>query len=278
MSATLLIHKLCRQCSLLRALSSGILASMMLAAPLYGGNDLAQPKKPRKFAAPVKHTATEPQATPLTKAPSLRLSPLPHVLYPYIMPDENGLALEADPDEHQLILQIRIEGPIGHDQLASAYAVEQALYQLDNAPLNSFKLAGVLLLMDTPGGSCFEGNTIYLALQEFKNRHAVPMVAFIGSECLSAGVMICAACDKVYMAPTSFTGGVGVIMGPLFNYSEGLERIGIRAKTITSAKGKDKANAYRPWEEDEFQLYQRFADINYQHFIDRITRARPTVM
>ncbi len=261
--------------ALLRTAICALLATGVLASPIFGGNDLARPKKQRQITTPDRSAPPAARLDLRPKTARVRLSPLPNILYPYIMPDENGLALEADPDSHQLILQMRIEGHIGENEAASALAIGQMLYQAENVPLNRFKLAALLLLVNTHGGEAFEATRIYEMLKEFKARHNIPVYAFVGSWCMSGGVMISAACDEIYMAPGTLIGSIGVVQGPFFNYTEGMERLGIYSNTLVSVEGKDRGNSYRKWTENEFASHEFTIEQVYQHFIASVIQARP---
>lgn len=76
---------------------------------------------------------------------------------------------------------------------------------------DSRDIKGVVLRIDSPGGSAVLVEEIYLALSQL--RAAKPVVTTVDRMALSGGYYIGVASDYFYVKPTSFVGNIGVRMG-----------------------------------------------------------------
>lgn len=173
------------------------------------------------------------------------------------------------------ILQIDIKGVIGLSRKVTGDEIRRLLAESQDGDLKSGQVKAILLNIDTPGGTVDDSNQIYQLLKEYKARFNTPIIAYVPGMCASGGMYIACAADKIYGASTSITGSVGVIMGPAFNVSKLMEKVGIEAATLTAGEGKDELNPFRPWRPDEEETIQNVVDAGYQCFVDIVAKARP---
>jgi protease-4 len=80
-----------------------------------------------------------------------------------------------------------------------------------NYALNAPDIKGVVLAINSPGGSASAGHDIYF--QILKLREEKPVVASVDIGAFSAAYQIAVAANEIYGKPASFVGNVGVIMG-----------------------------------------------------------------
>jgi signal peptide peptidase SppA len=197
-------------------------------------------------------------------------------------PDKGELILQPDADGNRtllsdtapVILKFNIHGIIG-DGHTTLEKVEQALLDAQEAPLKKDRIKGVLLHINTPGGVAYEADGIYLALKAFKAKHKVPIYAYVDGICASGGVFVSAAADQIYASDSSVVGSVGVILGPVFNFYETMEKVGMKSRTFMDGKDKDMLNPFRPWKENEAQSIQDIVSSHYQRFVHVVTSERP---
>lgn len=190
-----------------------------------------------------------------------------------VEPDANGQKLTASATA-PIILKIDISGIVGAGKLTTSEI--QALLQDSREGLfKNDRVKGVLLTIDTPGGSVTDSNGIYEALKLYKQRYRVPIYAFVDGTCASGGMYISSAADKIYASPISIIGSVGVILGPVFNFNKLMENWGIQTKTIS--KGKDKAmlNPFTVWKPNEDASLHAITEYLYSEFINIVLAARP---
>jgi protease-4 len=88
----------------------------------------------------------------------------------------------------------------------------------------------VVLYVDSPGGSAFASEVIR---QEVENLQASgkPVVAVMSSAAASGGYWISAGADKIYAAPATITGSIG-IFGMFFTFENTLDYLGIHTDGV----------------------------------------------
>lgn len=64
-------------------------------------------------------------------------------------------------------------------------------------------------------------------------------------------------------------------MGPTFNFSDALSKVGISSLTLTEGKDKDALNPFRPWKPAEEASLQAILSSLYQRFVSIVSSARP---
>lgn len=192
-------------------------------------------------------------------------------LSPIALPNPEGRILTSNRD-NPLILQVDINGVIGAKGLTCKDIADQLIASQEGL-LSSGKIKGILLAINSAGGSAFDSDGIYRLLIEYKERHKVPIFAMVDGLCASGGVYISCAADKVYASQTSSIGSVGVIARD-FNYSKLAKAIGIEGYTLFEGRGKDEFNPWRPWKEDEGQNRRRLISHFYQRFVNIVAKGR----
>lgn len=173
-----------------------------------------------------------------------------------------------------VILCLDIAGIVGLGDLS----YEKIQASLDDAQSSlGTRIKGVLIHLSTPGGIAFDGASIYTALKEFKAKNNIPMYAYAEDLCASAGVYIASAADKIYTSPYVTYGNIGVRMGPAFNLSGTMDKLGIQSLTLTQGKDKDALNPYRPWQPNEQDFFMPSLKEEYERFINVVLASRPSL-
>lgn len=197
--------------------------------------------------------------------------------------DKSTMKISADADWNQkllsdttpVILRIDVTGIIGTPHLTDK-KIKQLLVNSRTGALANNRVKGVLLYVNTPGGTSDDSAAIYRHLKTYKEKFNVPIYAYSNGMCASGGMYIISAADKFYTSPNSIVGSIGVRMGtPRFNVSEVLARHQIQSLTIIAGKDKDMLNPFRPWKEGEADNIQQVIDSEYEQFVSVVTEARP---
>lgn len=175
-----------------------------------------------------------------------------------------------------VILQINVHGVIGDPNAGvDATKVKNMLIESRTGTLKGDRVKGILLHMNTPGGTVVDSDNIYRMIKQYKQQYQVPVFAYVDGLCASGGMYVSCSADKVYAGPSSIIGSVGVIIGPFFNVIEGLKSIGIKSQTITEGLDKDMMSPFRAWKEDENASLKAVTAYFYRQFVDIVTTARP---
>nr|WP_279326559.1 signal peptide peptidase SppA [Bacillus kexueae] len=132
---------------------------------------------------------------------------------------------------------------------------------------------GILIRVNSPGGGVVESAEIHKKLIEMKEEYDKPIYVSMGTIAASGGYYISTAADKVYAAPDTMTGSLGVIMQGI-NYAELAENYGVKFETIKSGAYKDIMSPTREMTEEERKIMQQMVDNAYDGFVDVIVKGR----
>lgn len=135
------------------------------------------------------------------------------------------------------------------------------------------RLAGVILRINSPGGTVTASDIINHDILEFKKRKKVPVTACIIGTGASGGYYVAAAADSIIAHPTAITGSIGVIMMK-FNVEGLMGKIGVEEQTVKSGDKKDIMSPFRRATPEEVALGQEIIDQLYARFLD-VVMARP---
>lgn len=188
------------------------------------------------------------------------------------LPDANGNREISSVSP--VILQMNIHGVIGDPKGVNTRNIENILLDSRTNDFKNDRVKGILLHMNTPGGTVVDSDNIYRMLRQYKARYKVPVFAYVDGLCASGGMYISSAADQVYAGPAGIIGSVGVIIGPFFNVVDALNKIGIVSKTITEGLDKDMMTPFRPWKPDEDASLKEVTAYLYDQFVDIVTSAR----
>src|SRR3990167_1649845 len=202
---------------------------------------------------------------------------IPEMTTLHVLPDAEGNRTLV-PLNSPAILQINIHGVIGDPKNGiDSEKAESIFLDSRDGLLQNDRVKAILIHFDTPGGAVVDADNIYQMLKEYKTKYKIPVYAYVDGLCASGGMYIASATDKVFAGPASVIGSVGVLMGPFFNISDTLGKIGIQAKTFTRGIDKDMMSPIRPWKEGEDASLQAIMTYLYNRFVNVVTYARPNL-
>lgn len=174
------------------------------------------------------------------------------------------------------ILELEINGVIGSPEL-NQQTIESILVESRENSLADDRVKGILLHINSPGGTMNDADGIFRALLEYKERHKVPIIAYTDGICASGGMYVACAADEIYSAPTTLVGSIGVISPPFLNVVDLMNKVGVSALTLSQGKGKDELNPLRTWGKDEDKQVQEIIQHYYADFVNLITTYRPKI-
>ncbi len=192
-----------------------------------------------------------------------------------ILPDLNGhreYLLSSSP----ALLRINIHGIIGELGM-NAETIENILLNSHTAPLSGNRVKGILLHINTPGGTITDADNIYRMLKSYKETYKTPIYAYVDGMCASGGMYIASCADHIFASPPSVIGSIGVVIGPFFNVSKAMQSLGIESETLTQGIDKDMLNPFRTWRENEDASLRAILAFLYGQFVDIVTTNRPQV-
>lgn len=152
-------------------------------------------------------------------------------------------------------------GTIGGDSTA----------QLLRKARNNDNVKAVVLRVDSPGGSAFASEIIRQEVDLLKAA-GKPVVASMGTYAASGGYWISAPADKIYAAPSTITGSIG-IFGMMMTFEDSLSKLGI----YTDGVGTTDIAGFGPTQpltDGMAQLFQLSINKGYQDFITLVAENR----
>ena len=176
------------------------------------------------------------------------------------------------------IAKIKVVGSIGggsnnYYSSDSAYHHDWTLQTIDTL-IEDENNRGVFLWLDTPGGTVYESDELYLKLIEYKEKTGRPVYSYMGSMAASGGYYVAAASDEILANRNTWTGSIGVTLGTLFDVSGFLEEHGIRTETITSGRNKAMGSYYEPMTSEQKEIFQSLVDDAYEQFVAIVAEGR----
>ena len=134
-------------------------------------------------------------------------------------------------------------------------------------------IVGIIVRINSPGGTVTATDTIYHELMQFKKRADVKIIACLTGLATSGGYYVASAADEIVAHPTSITGGIGVI-AVKFTVDKFLSKIGIEQETIKSADKKDLWSPLRPSTSEEREIIQTIVNNLHERFVEVVLAGR----
>jgi len=133
---------------------------------------------------------------------------------------------------------------------------------------------GIILRMNTPGGSPVQSWYIYDEIRRIKKENPdLPLFAVVLDTCASGGYFIAAATDKIFVSKSSIIGSIGVVMNG-FGFVESMKKFGIERRLMIAGKNKGLFDAFSPLKTAEQKHLQSMLDDIHQQFIDAVREGR----
>ena len=167
---------------------------------------------------------------------------------------------------------VMISGVGGDLQGGKGDPVTLFVEKLDRAAADK-KVRAVVIRINSPGGSVAATDSMYHALQQFRQKTGKPVIAMFIEVAASGGYYLACASDGIVAQPGSVTGSIGTIMHTV-NFSGTLNKIGVSTVTIKSGQMKDMGSFFRKMGEKERQLFQQIIDEFYAGFVDVVEAGR----
>lgn len=162
-------------------------------------------------------------------------------------------------EQHAAVIDIT--GPIAADASASADNIVQAL---ENA-YDEKKVKGIILRIDSPGGSPVQASYVFNALQRLKSKRSdVKVYAVCVDLCASAAYYIAAGADEIYANPSSMVGSIGVLYNG-FGFVGLMNKFGAERRLLTAGKNKGFLDPFLPRDPNqEAQLKKMLEEVHIQ--------------
>ena len=172
---------------------------------------------------------------------------------------------------------LEVNGVMGQEGYGEPYSQSYLLDHIDMMMADSYN-RGMILSVNTPGGSVYDIDELYLKIMEYKEKTGRPVYTYMRDMAASGGYYIAAGTDKIYANRNTWTGSIGVTVGTFMDASEFLNKMGIKTVTITAGANKAMGSATEPMTEEQKAIFQGLVDDAYEQFTGIVAEGRDMEM
>jgi protease-4 len=164
---------------------------------------------------------------------------------------------------------VEIEGEIGPKGEASAEFIVAAA----KAAFEDAGAQGVVLLINSPGGSPVQAGIINDELKRLKAIYKKPLYAVVEESCASAAYYIAVSADRIYVDKASIVGSIGVLMEG-FGFVGLMDKLGVERRLLTAGENKGFLDPFSPQTERHREHAQEMLNQIHRQFIDVVRSGR----
>jgi protease IV len=168
---------------------------------------------------------------------------------------------------HTALVDVR--GPIAPDTEASAELLVGALKQA----FEDAGARGVVLRINSPGGSPVQAGIVYDEIVRLKALHQKKVYAVVEESAASGAYYIAAAADEIYADKASIVGSIGVLMDS-FGFTGTMEKLGVERRLMTAGGNKGIGDPFSPLNPTHKAHLQGTLDQIHQQFIAVVKEGR----
>lgn len=164
---------------------------------------------------------------------------------------------------------IRLDGMIMAGKDFSAEKVVPLL----NKAFRDKTAKGVVLLINSPGGSPVQASIIHDKIVELKKEYDKKVIV-VGEDALASGAyLVATAADKIYVNDDTLTGSIGVIMSG-FGFQDAIQKLGITRRVFTSGDNKDRLDPFKALDQQDIEKVHNLLNEVHQSFIKDVEEGR----
>jgi protease IV len=165
---------------------------------------------------------------------------------------------------------VNLKGVIAQEGDASAENVISALQEA----FKDDKTAGVILRVNSPGGSPVQSGIIYDEIRRLRGKYPEkPLHVVVEDVCASGGYFVAAAADKIFVNRASVVGSIGVLMDG-FGFTGAMDKLGVERRLLTAGENKGFLDPFSPQESRHREHAQVLLDDIHKQFIEVVRRGR----
>jgi protease IV len=165
---------------------------------------------------------------------------------------------------------IEVNGVISPGSDASAERINSAL----QAAFKDKNTQGVVVRINSPGGSPVQAQTIYGEMRRLRKKHPdIPLYAVVEDVCASGGYFVAVGADRIYVAKSSIVGSIGVLMNG-FGFTGLMDKLGVERRLITAGDNKGMLDPFSPLDEKDLKHARQMVDDIHQQFIGVVREGR----
>jgi len=164
---------------------------------------------------------------------------------------------------------VDLQGVISSDE-ASA---DNVIGSLQSA-FEDKKTKGVILRINSPGGSPVQAGQIYDEIKRLRALHpSIPLYAVVDDICASGGYYVAAGADKIFVDKASLVGSIGVLMDG-FGFTETMQKLGVERRLLTAGENKGFLDPFSPTDPKQQAFAKQMLEEIHGQFIAVVREGR----
>ena len=170
---------------------------------------------------------------------------------------------------------VRLNGVIasGSKFLGSSNLSLESLEKQIERACSGKKIAGVALIINSPGGSPVQSALISERIIELSKKNNIPVFAFVEDVAASGGYWLACAADEIFVMPASIVGSIGVISAG-FGFVEVIKKIGVERRVFSKGENKGMLDPFQPQNSDDVKVITDLQEEIHQQFKDWVSTRR----
>jgi protease-4 len=181
------------------------------------------------------------------------------------------------PGSKDKVLVVEVLGTVTTTAMRDLFPKQGTVERLDSVLEIAKKdknLKGIILKIDSPGGTIAASDLVYKEIMNFKAEQKIPVVACVTGMGTSGGYMAALSADRIIAVPSSMVGNVGVLL-PSISLEGLMDKLGIRNQTLTSGKLKDSGSPLRDMTSEDRAVLEGIVKEFQEDFLAKVKKHRP---
>lgn len=164
---------------------------------------------------------------------------------------------------------VRVEGTIAPGESASAESLNPLLARA----FSDVHAEGVVLLINSPGGTPVQSSLIHDTILRLKAKHQKKVIA-VGEDMVTSGAyFIAVAADEIVVNRSTVAGSIGVVSRG-FGFTGLMERIGVERRVQSAGESKNLGDSFGPQTEESLAKQTELLGNIHNHFMDVVKQGR----
>ena len=188
------------------------------------------------------------------------------IFFALYLPDETGPEFKIG--KHTALVEF--SGVIADNAEANADTLVGGL----RAAFEDDNTAGVILRINSPGGSPVQAGYVYDEIRRLREKYPETKIyAVISDMAASGGYYVAAAADEIYADKASVVGSIGVLMNS-FGFVDAIDKLGIERRLYTAGEHKGMLDPFSKEKPEDVAHLKKMLDNIHQQFIDAVKAGR----
>lgn len=197
-----------------------------------------------------------------------KLAVLAYLLAVLILVVDWGGSEKLTDGKHTALIYLR--GTIEASGEASAEKLNGAL----QSAFEDKGTAGVILRVNSPGGSPVQSGIVYDEIRRLRAKHPeVPLYVVVEDLCASGGYYIASAADKIFVDKASIVGSIGVLMDG-FGFTGTMDKLGVERRLLTAGENKGFLDPFSPQDAKQKEHAKVLLGEIHNQFIEVVRQGR----